>query len=222
MKQASEQLQATDKTRQRLLEAAGKCFAEMGYRGASVRDICAKAGANVAAVKYHFGDKERLYSEVLRYAHVCAIDKYPPDMGLSSRTPATQRLHAFVKSFLLRILDEGRPAWHGKIMSREMAEPTAAMDELVERQIRPQFSCLFGLVKELVGPRVSEATIRHCCHSVVGQCLFYHFGRPVAERLSGERFGMKDVDTLAEHITRVSLAGLRAVASGAARKGGRR
>lgn len=222
MKQASEHVQASDKTRQRLLEAAGECFAEMGFRGASVRDICARAGANVAAVKYHFGDKERLYSEVLRYAHVCAIDKYPPDGGLPAGTPAKQRLHGFVKSFLLRILDEGRPAWHGKIMSREMAEPTAAMDELVERQIRPQFSCLFGLVKELVGARVSESTIRHCCNSVVGQCLFYHFGRPVAERLSGERFGMKDVDALAEHITRVSLAGLRAVASGAGRKGGRR
>jgi AcrR family transcriptional regulator len=62
-----------DKTRQRLLEAAGEIFAEQGFRKATVRDICARADANVASVKYHFGDKEKLYSEILRFAHGCAI-----------------------------------------------------------------------------------------------------------------------------------------------------
>ena len=67
-----------DKTRQRLLEAAGEIFAEQGFRQTTVRDICARAGANVAAVNYHFGDKEKLYSEVLRFAHGCAVGMQRP------------------------------------------------------------------------------------------------------------------------------------------------
>lgn len=208
-----------DKTRQRLLEAAGEIFAEQGFRKATVRDICARAGTNVASVKYHFGDKERLYSEILRYAHGCAIEKYPPNLGLPADAPPEKRLYTFVLSFLQRLLDEGRPAWHAKIMSREMAEPTVAMDMLVEEQVKPHFAFVRQVVVELLGPRAPEETVRLCAQSVVGQCLFYHFGRPVAERLFPQRtFGMKDAPRIAEHITRLTLAGIRDIAKGV--KGG--
>ncbi len=48
----------THETRQRLIEAVGEVFAERGFRAATVRDICQRAQANVAAVNYYFGDKE--------------------------------------------------------------------------------------------------------------------------------------------------------------------
>jgi len=55
-------------TRQRLIQAATRLFAEAGYRGASVRDICNLAGANPGAVSYHFGGKRQLYRSVLRHS----------------------------------------------------------------------------------------------------------------------------------------------------------
>jgi len=204
-----------DKTRQRLLEAAGEIFAEQGFRKATVRDICARADANVASVKYHFGDKEKLYSEILRFAHGCAIEKYPPSLGLPADAPAEKRLYTFVLSFLQRLLDEGRPAWHAKIMSREMAEPTVAMDMLVEEQVKPHFGFIRQVVIELLGPKAPEETVRLCAQSVVGQCLFYHFGKPVTQRLFPQRtFGIKDAPRIAEHITRLTLAGIRDIARG--------
>ena len=65
---------AQDPTKVRLLEAAGEEFAEKGYELARVRSICERAGANLAAVNYHFGDKEQLYLDVLREAHRCGME----------------------------------------------------------------------------------------------------------------------------------------------------
>ena len=102
-----------------------------------MREICRRAGANIAAVNYHFGDKETLYAEVLRYAHGKALEKYPPLLDVAADAPPEKKLRAFVNSLLLRIFDKGPTAWHGKLMSREMIEPTAALDSLVEERIRP-------------------------------------------------------------------------------------
>lgn len=52
-------------TRRRLLEAAELLFIENGYEAMSLRQITAKAHANLAAVNYHFGSKEALMQELL-------------------------------------------------------------------------------------------------------------------------------------------------------------
>ena len=82
---------------------------------------------NVAAVNYDFGYKENLYAQVLGVEDMCAIVKHPLGLGVAPDAPPAERLHAFVKSMLHRLMDEGRPAWQGKLMSREMVEPTAAL-----------------------------------------------------------------------------------------------
>jgi AcrR family transcriptional regulator len=64
-------------TRERLLDASTRLFAESGYRGASVRDICNQARANPGAVSYHFGGKRQLYRAVLRRAasHLVQVEE---------------------------------------------------------------------------------------------------------------------------------------------------
>lgn len=52
-------------TKARILEAASRVFCEKGFKATTVRDICAAADANVAAINYHFGDKRKLYFQVL-------------------------------------------------------------------------------------------------------------------------------------------------------------
>jgi AcrR family transcriptional regulator len=194
------------------LEAAGEVFAEQGFRTATVRDICQRAGANVAAINYHFGDKERLYLEVLKYAHTCAFTKYPPDLGLKPGATPRQRLHAFVRSFLFRVLDEGRPAWHGKLMAREIADPTGALEAIVKDGIRPHFATLRGIVTDLLGPKLAADPdrVRYAAWSVVGQCLFYFYGRPVILQLNpGQALTGEALEAVAEHITDFSLAALK-------------
>ena len=200
-------------TREALLETGAEIFAQRGFAGTTVREICDRAGANVAAINYHFGDKAGLYSEVLKHALQCARQKYPPHLGTNARSTAEERLRAFVLSFLLRIFDEGRHAWHGKLMSREMVEPTAALDRLVQEEIRPMAMILHGIVRELMGENVDEQAVRLSSLSVVSQCLFYHQCRPVLQRLFPKlKNDLHSAGPLAEHITDFSLAAIKRAA----------
>jgi len=201
----------SEETRRQLLEAAGGVFAEVGFRDATVREICRRAGANVAAVNYHFGDKETLYLEVLRYTHARALEKYPPLLDLPANASPEKKLHAFVCSLLLRIFDKGPTAWHGKLMSREMIEPTGALDSVVEERIRPMAAHLTQIVAELLKVPATDERVHLCASSVVSQCVFYHHCRPVVSRLFPTQLPQdKDsIDHLAEHITKFSLAAIK-------------
>ena len=196
--------------RHRLLEAAGEMFAERGFRGTTVREICRRAGTNIATVNYYFGSKEKLYSAVLQYSLIAAIKKYPPDLGLGENATPEDRLEAFVQSLMLRLLDEGRPAWHGKLMSREIVEPTFALDALVKEVIRPLSGRLQSIVGAVLGPRASQEEIRLCAESISGQCLHYRHARAVIARLYPEQKYSRDgLKRLGDHITRFSLAALK-------------
>jgi len=204
-------------TRERLLEAAGLVFSEAGYRDATVRDIVTRAGANIAAVNYHFGDKESLYAAVLEHFAHEALHQYPPHGGLSPDAPPGDQLRAFVRAFLLRIFDRGHQAVHGKLMAREMIEPTAALDRIVGQIIRPMYDRLRALVRALAGPGASPRQVELAAKSVVGQVLFYKHCAPVLERLDGRRPDSRDIDQLADHIVEFSVAGIRGL-----KKGGRK
>jgi AcrR family transcriptional regulator len=199
-----------DATRHQLLEAACAVFAETGFRAATVREICRRAGANIAAVNYHFGDKEALYAEVLRHAQQKSVEKYPPLLDVGPDEAPEKKLRAFVLSLLLRIFDKGATAWHGKLMSREMIEPTAAMDSLVRERIRPMADHLQKIIAEILHCPWNDERVRLCSFSVVSQCVFYHHCQPVVLRLfPRQTFNPEDIARLADHITRFSLAAMK-------------
>jgi AcrR family transcriptional regulator len=201
-------------TRGRILEAAGEVFAEVGFRCATVRRICERAGVNGAAVNYHFRSKEELYSEVLRYWHDFAIRKYPPLLGVGEDAPAEEQLRAFIHSVLLRMLDKGKPAWFGKVMGREMAEPTRAFDRMVVEVMRPLNELLGSIIGRILGTDVSEETVRLCCMSIIGQCAYYYNARYVSQLFNREMSSPEEIERIADHILRFSLKGLEHYSEG--------
>jgi AcrR family transcriptional regulator len=193
-------------TRLRLLEAAGEVFAEQGFRRATIRDICSRADANIAAVNYHFGDKERLYVDVIQHWLGEALRKYPPDGGLPPDAPARERLQAFVRSWLFRMLGEGTPAWHGKLMAREMSEPTAAFEVLMSETVKPMSQRLGAIIAELLGPAADETTVQDCAMSIAGQCCFRRHAHEMIRRLyPDQKYTPERIEQLARHVTQFSL-----------------
>ena len=58
-------------------------------------------------------------------------------MGLEQDATPEEKLRAFIRSFLLRMLDDGVSSWHGKLIAREIADPTGALGELAQNSIKP-------------------------------------------------------------------------------------
>lgn len=205
----------TAETRLKLIEAAGQVFAEEGYERATVRDICKAAGANVAAINYHFGDKQALYVATLRYCHDFGEEKFPISPDEVAKLSAEERLALFVANFLHRLLDSSKPLWVHTLMMQAMMRPGSPRDFLIDGSIAPKMAFLESAIRDLLGRRSRNAALVHrCCLSVVGQVLAYHFGRPVIERLHGGLpTAEREIATLADHITLFSLTAIRHLAT---------
>ena len=201
-----------DSTKEALLQAAAPIFASKGYALARIRDIAASAGTNVAAVNYHFGSKQGLYASVLHRLISEAIEHFPlAGRKDAERAGPEQRLARAVSSLVRRVTAAVSVDVLSEIMVREMAHPTAALDQIVRELIKPQFRQMSGIVSELLGPAAKARDIECATFSVVGQCLFYLLGRPLLERLAPQALPRSEarLERLGRHITGFSLAGLR-------------
>jgi hypothetical protein len=100
-------------------------------------------------------------------------------------------------------------------MAREMIEPTAALDAMVENMIRPLARKLESVVRELLGSEATNEQVRLCQLSIIGQCLHHRNSQPVIQRLfPGQKYGPEEVKALVEHITRFSLSALKGLGEG--------
>jgi AcrR family transcriptional regulator len=197
-----------DDTRDRLLQAAGELFAEKGFEGTTVREICQRAGvANIAAVNYYFRDKERLYIEAVKSACLRQAENFPfPDWPPG--TPPDVKLRDFIGVLLNRMLGHNSSPWARGLFLRELAHPTAACTEFVQSVVRPNAEMLTRILSELL-PGVAERKRRLIAFSIVGQCFFHRFAQPIVAQLVGEEeLRSYDSALLAEHITEFSFSAL--------------
>ena len=201
---------ALDTTRAKLLDAAGEVFAEMGFRAATVREICARAGVNIALVNYYFGDKLELYTEVLRHSIGSATDEI---LASGPALNPEQALRVTIRTMLGRIFSPDRPVWHVRIMTHELAESTPAMNTVIDEVMLPVFHRFRALIGAILGLPPNHEKTRLCTISVIGQVVHYAHARPVFARLwPGLRMTPKQIDRVATHIADFSLAYLKAQA----------
>ena len=201
-------------TRDKLIEAAGHVFAERGYRAATIREICRRAGANVASVNYTFGDKMGLYTEVLRHS-VRAAKTAAMSAALDANLSAEETIRAVIRARLMSLCRETRPDWHLRLVIHEFSQPTPAMARVVDEGMRPIYDRVRKAVGEVIGLPPEHETTRLSVNSIVGQILFYTFSWPVLAHLQPElKLTPDQLDRIADHIAEFSLAYLKKVGHG--------
>lgn len=197
---------AADRTRTKLLDAAGEVFAEVGYYDATVRQICARAGANVAAVNYHFRDKLALYTEVLRQA-VGAVENEAIRKALDDDAAPEDVLRQAIRAMFQKMCGVDRPDLRFGLMAHELAHPTPALSRVIDEAIRPIYSRLREIIGTILRLPSDNETTRLCTISVVGQIVHYAHARPVLALLWPElKMTPAQVEQIANHIADFSLA----------------
>jgi AcrR family transcriptional regulator len=210
----------SEATRDKLLQAAGRAFAERGYAGATIRDICKEAGANVAAVNYYFKDKQALYTEVL---HQVARSKDVDGVraALEQQSSPEDALREAVRARLRSLSAQKRPDWHFLIATREFVQPTPAMSEVIEEVMRPIYDRLREVVGGIMGLPPDHEQTRLCTHSIMGQLMHYVLSGKVIQALWPEmRMTPEQLEGIADHVADFSLAYLHQVRHQVAQRAG--
>ncbi|MDH3717806.1 MAG: CerR family C-terminal domain-containing protein [Planctomycetota bacterium] len=200
-----------DTVRDELLNAAGEIFAEKGFKPATVREICQRAGANLAAVNYYFGDKERLYIEAVKHARRLR-ERQQPLPAWSIDTPPAEKLRIFVTTLVRRIVGTDGAPWQLRLLIREIMEPTKACEELVQEAFRPDFQLLLSILNDLTGNTLPPHRLQQLGFSLIGQIVYYRVHDKIVGMLVDQDQLDKHYqpDQLADHISDVILAAVSA------------
>ena len=206
--------EAVDNTRTRLLKAAADVFAERGYENATVRQICTRAGANVALVNYHFGDKLELYTEVLRHSMYCAAGaRFPLPHTAAQPTAALRHI---VSAMVERAFETGDQAnLRYRLMLNEFVRPSRAAARVVDVVFRPVYDRLREIVGAILQLPPDHDTTRLCVHSILGQVAHFTHSRQIPRLIWPDlKMTPAQRELVAEHITQFSLAYLQGTCSG--------
>jgi AcrR family transcriptional regulator len=205
-------------TRERILAAAGELFAARGLRGATMREIAARAGTNLASAHYHFGSKEALYlavaSEIFhsleRAMAARGVALQRVDLERMTRDELVAMLRSRIEALLEVLLTPPRTL--ATVVLRELCDPTDALPELVTRFIAPLRREMIRLVERLA-PELARADAERCAESVAGQAHFHFTHRPAVLLLRGrEEYPRGFARETAAHIAEFSLGGIERLA----------
>lgn len=173
-----------DDTKERLLFAAGEEFARVGFRAASVRTIVDAAGANVSAVKYHYGSKESLYLAVWGFAAQQMVSDEPMPRVEDFDDPR-EALREHIAWFMRLVLTESEEhPWAGQLLAHETVSPTpGALEVFVQNCAGPIRDEITRIVREIIGRPVRGKTLDDLVYAVVALCVNPKHSREILIKL---------------------------------------
>jgi AcrR family transcriptional regulator len=148
-----------ESTRHALLDHAADVFAENGFDRASVREITSRAGANQAAINYHFGGKEALYREVLRLAVAALSDASLLDGDRIDRVSRDEAVRLFIRQQVTPLFKYGEAGRHLRIFAWETLAPTPVYRDFIASEKLPILDQAEKIVRRFLPVNATPAEI---------------------------------------------------------------
>ena len=188
----------SENTREHILISATKVFAEHGYEGASLREICKAANANVSAVKYHFGDKEGLYRTCLsEYAESRLSVITNILTPVNSEAELRIKLKLFAEDFMNESLNNFD-------MSRMLFREIENMNSIMEGIFEGTFLQFYKQLAYILEDAQSKKIVKKNVNIETATSIIFHFlsqsvrTQHIAKKYFKKNF--KNTDVQKEHI----------------------
>lgn len=202
-----------DRTREVLVRVALERFGTNGFDATSTREISKLAGANIAAIAYHFGGKEGLRTSCAEYVAALIGRTLGPALGGAAADRArgpdealAQLLRAFEAMIDFAVVSpEAEPI--ARFMLREMTHPSPAFELIHNGAMAPMHEGLCILWAQATGGDAKSEATRLSALATFAQALYFRIARRVVLR----RMDWRDIGPRqAGAIKRVLLRNLKA------------
>jgi AcrR family transcriptional regulator len=215
---------STSATRRQLVEVAGQVFAEKGFDRATGKEICKRAHVNAAAINYHFGGIDGLYTAVLEEAHGRIFSYAQMAAAVAGKADGLAKLRAITEVVVRTALGPVTSSWVMRVLGREIIAPSAALERLRSAEFIPKTRLLRGIISEVMGLAHDRPAVSRACLSVMAPCfmLLICEHRMLHDAFPALRDRPEHAAEMVEHLLTFALAGLRAVAAAEVGKGSKR
>ncbi len=196
---------AQEETRWKLLQAAMEVFAEVGYHAATTREICKRAGVNLASIHYYYGDKAELYREVFRLPFLDECNGFSKiDIGSVSLEEGLQAFYLWF--FPPDAEDPIRQAFR-RLHAREEADPSGVLGDVMAQAFRPNHERMQALLCRELGLKKRDAEVDRLTFALLGLSTVYFHGRAIIDDFAPQLLdGRKASEAMVERLTAYGLA----------------
>lgn len=210
---AEEKTTASD----RMIEAAGRLFADRPFDSVSTREIAAAAGVNLSAIAYHFESKEGLYRAIFEKI---VRDMKPVRVSLAqvleqqlAAAGEDRKAYADILAlFISRLVDSAiSPVtrWRMRLIKREIEMPSECFHLIMEGHINVIHDLLGILIAKISGESPASEHVRLEATSVLALCLQYALNEELVKaRLGWKAIGPEEIGKIKNSMTEMILRSL--------------
>lgn len=198
-------------TKKKILYAAAEQFAMNGYSGTTIRDICIRAGVNLAAVNYHFRCKEELYNHMFEF--LFTETRREDVLGRKWNGDFMEWRKSLKEWVVMSLNDMVNPNRLNRckfqILCREMTDSSEIFPDIYQTYLSPIIKNLEAHFRKVMPKNIGEDKIYIRIFSVMSDCFFYFQNRVIVEKIFIDKlFAQSNIAAIAEHITEKACLGI--------------
>jgi AcrR family transcriptional regulator len=205
-----------EQTRERLLMAGLRLFAEKGYAQTSTREIAAAAQANIGAIAYYFEGKAGLYKALYNMPIAQELGQLPAQ---AATPPAEQQLQAnpqaWLRAHLAAFYSEFTESHKcgelvrlcTRLHMREMIDPTGVVGQTEDCSVLLHHRQIQSLLCQYFGQDAPDPYLQRLEHALVGMGMYLYVGRDMTDQLCPDLMASETaLDTWRDQLVEQGLA----------------